>query len=150
MSHVRPFAVFLHNRLAHVGPAREVTSAIFYQLGLGSGFDQIHFTSAGPMLLSLLRTLLPSVHLILMDHDTCLTCLWEVEELGQLASVTLELQEEQPNIQHDHVWQYSPEAKHACVPGSSPNIAALLITEDEYVYDANAGLVVFVGDTGAR
>ena len=24
---------------------------------------------------------MPSVQLILMDHDTCLTCLWEVEEL---------------------------------------------------------------------
>ena len=75
IEHIRPFAAFLHNRLAHRGPANEIISAVFYQLGPSSGFEQVHYTSAGPMLISLLRTLMPAVNLILMDHDTCLTCL---------------------------------------------------------------------------
>ena len=61
--HAKPFPTFLHNRLAFVGAAKKTTSAIFYQVEPGSGFEQEHFTSAGPVLLLLQRTLLPKVHL---------------------------------------------------------------------------------------
>ena len=32
IDHIRPFAAFLQNRLAHKGPANEVTSALIYRL----------------------------------------------------------------------------------------------------------------------
>ena len=70
------------------------------------------------MLRPLLGTLMPATHLVLMDHDTCLTCLWEVEEL-QLAAVTLDHQDEQPPAERNFVWQYSPEGAHSYVPGWS-------------------------------
>ena len=61
IEHIRPFAAFLHNRLAYRGPSNEITSAVFYQLGPSNGFEQVHYTSAGPLLISQLRTLMPTV-----------------------------------------------------------------------------------------
>ena len=94
------------------------------------------------MLLALLRTLLLAVHLVLMDHDTCLTCLWEVAELRELASTDLRYRGTQPPVSSNLLWQHSPEGLPAYPPGDAQSVAALIITEN--VYDANAGLVVLL------
>ena len=54
-----------------------------------------------------------------MDHDTCLTCLWEVEELQQLAVITLAHQDEQPPAERNFLWQCSPEGTHSSAPGAA-------------------------------
>ena len=142
--HAHPFVAFLHSRLSYVGATRENTSALFYQLGPGTGFEQVHYTSAWPMLLSLLRTLLPTVHLILMDHDTCLTCFWEVEELRHLVATGLAYEAAQPLLQKNHVWRYCPEGPSAHVPGQAAKESAIVLKQDND--DANAGLIIFAGD----
>ncbi len=149
IAHAKPFVAFLHNRLAHKGPHQETTSAIYYQLGPGSGMEQVHYTSAGPMLLSLIRTVLPAVHLVLMDHDTCLTCLWEINELAQLVVNSVDEPPPPPPppqgalVPPPSLWSLGPEGKDAAVPRKKARTSVILITEE--VYDANAGLVIFLG-----
>ena len=42
----------------------------FFQIQEGSGLEALHYTSAGPVLISLLRAVLPHTHFVLMDHDS--------------------------------------------------------------------------------
>ena len=121
-AHVEPFAICLLNRLSWKGPHQEKTSALFFHIQEGSGLKSLHYTSAGPVLISILRTVLPHTHLVLMDHDTMLTALWEVREVCELASAA-------PNAEGHHgtpgadtplplgprknVWAYGPEGNGA-------------------------------------
>ena len=63
---------------------------------------------------------------------------------SQLAAVQLDHLADQPAIEDNLVWKYGPESAAAYVPTEANCIAALTITED--VYNANAGLLICVGE----
>ena len=126
---MKPFLPFLIHRLTQLGPAQERTSAIYYKLWPVSGFEDVHYTPAGPLLLSLLRAVLPRVHLVLMDHNTCLTCLWKVEESKHLAVGEVDpLPQGSIVIEEDLIWKYGPKGDHAWRPGGLDAVAAIIVT----------------------
>ena len=120
----------------------------------------VHFTWAGPEVLTVLRVLAPGLVLVLLDHDTLLTARWEAEELRRFAVLDLlpnslsteplgcmdvEVDETQPcGSLPSSPWSCSPDGFIPCGARSPDSIGMVCASEDQL--EANGGLVLFYPD----
>ena len=124
-----------------------------------AGMAAVHFTWAGPEVLTVLRVLAPGLVLVLLDHDTLFTARWEAEELRRFAVLDLlpnslsteplgcmdvEVDETQPcGSLPSSPWSCS-DGFIPCGARSPDSIGMVCASEDQL--EANDGLVLFYPD----
>ena len=146
-------------RMQWEGTYRETWFPIFVNT-LEAGQAAVHFTWAGPEIMTVLRVLAPGTVLILLDHDTLFTARWEAEELRRFAVLDLlpsslsveplgkmdvEVDETQPcGSLPSSPWSCSPD-RYIPSGARSPNSIGMVCASEDQL-EANGGLVIFYPD----
>ena len=156
------FPYFIRHLVARMqweGTYREKWFPIFVNT-LEAGLAAVHFTWAGPEIMTVLRVLAPGAVLMLLDHDTLFTARWEAEELRRFAVLDLlpnslsveplgkmdvEVDETQPcGSLPSSPWSCSPDGYIPSGARSPNSIGMVCASKDQL--EANGGLVIFYPD----